>query len=208
MRKFWSILLDHRLFMAVVGLIFIGTFAALIYGQWFAKDPRAEDIVEYPLDRPPVAFPMELYVADEFSDKQLQLIHKAASDWESFTRGVARVKLVEHWVPEYPFDPDTYQTYSKRTLWYKKTTDPSITSLILKHGFFDGVTKGDYIVVVEPVNVLPDTQLYIVIKHELGHLFALEHLKPQYPGLMLVGGNDGDFTHFDTIQFCHFYRCP
>jgi len=202
-----AIILDHNLFIATVIGIFVLAVGLLIYGQFFVKDPKVQEIVVYQIEKKPVQFPLELNVSDDFTKEQVGVLSESCRLWETATHGQAKFKIISDWQPPEAFTESAYLTYPKNTVWKKSSTNPNVVGLALKHGFADGIQKGNFLIVLDDYNNIENSKLKVVFAHELGHMMGFEHLKPQYPGLMDIGGNDGQITKYDMIQFCHLYNC-
>jgi len=68
----------------------------------------------------------------------------------------------------------------------------------------NGFSGGNFIVIVDDL-MYGKNLLYITLKHELGHSFGLLHIKKEYPALMNLGGNNGNITKWDIMQFEFLY---
>jgi hypothetical protein len=180
----------------------------LIYGSCLNKTIAAPDMVMYPLERTPTTFPLKLYVNDEFSDKQIEIMQQAANDWNKFSDGLVVIELVKNFEPPTYFSENFYKNYEKHTIWMKTGNEEEVARLFIKYSIVgDGFNIGNFIVVVNPFNKLDDNTLRTIFSHEIGHALALEHIKPQYEALMNPGGNQGRFTKNDAIVFCYLYKC-
>jgi hypothetical protein len=178
------------------------------------QDPLAADMVQTQTHRNTVDFPMELYLAPGLPSKYHQIIRSAITAWTEATLGVVQINLVCDWVPEVPFEPYQYMDFEKKTLWFLPPNNEHLLRMYVEVGhFFDGIAHGDFVVVpmdgalVNGGGLIDSKALDIIVRHEIGHLLGLEHLKPQYRGLMNSGGNGGVITRNDLIQFCHLYEC-
>lgn len=169
--------------------------------------PSVKDIVLYPIKKQPVEFPLELYVTDQYTPAEVKSLDKACSEWKKATDGVASFNIYYPWDPPENFSEYVFLDYPKRTIWKGRTIDPNVTELIMKHGFFDGVQKGNFILVLDDFGDISYNKLHIILKHELGHMIGLEHLRTEYMGLMHIGANQGIITKYDMIQFCSLYSC-
>lgn len=168
--------------------------------------PTVQEITETESYNSIVEFPMHLYIADPFSAAETDMMQKALDDWRKATKGVFEVYLEHGWVPPYPFDT-CYEYYDKKTLWRKNIHNQEMARLVVLHGFFDGNVKGNMMVFDANTVTLEDNMLYIVMKHEIGHMIGLGHLKRRFTGVMNIGGNQGVFTRNDMILFCSKYEC-
>jgi hypothetical protein len=201
--KIKEILLDHRLFIAIVGLIFVISLGLLILFTIFPqKNPSINEIMEVKHDRPTVTFPLDLYVEPKLSSKYW-IIKKIALDWNKATDGKIDVNP-KFWDPPRPFSVDEYTNYKFYTIWLLDD-GPELTNLQLKYSIImNGTCIGKFIVIVNDME-LNDDLLYISVKHEMGHLVGMEHIKAQYPALMNLGANRGNITKFDMIQVDYLY---
>ncbi len=212
--KLVSILLDHRLFMVIVALIGVLSVGLLVYGGCRGQqtDPtvKAEDIVLYPMDRGTVEFPLEINIVDgDFNESQFATLQKAATTWSQATKGLVNIKLNKNYNPPMLFSSSNYENFGKKTMWKRSgATDNEVVKLQLKYSICaDAVSVGDFIMILDDFNNLSNDKLYIVALHEWGHQLGLEHVKPQYPALMNIGGNNGEITKYDNLCLCSLYKC-
>lgn len=162
-----------------------------------------KDITLYPIEKEPRQFPVDVYVVNTFTLEQKELISKSMKLWNTVTKGKVVTNLIFDYEPERPFTRDNYEFYSKNTIWKFRHDDPVILPLQLRHGFFDGVCIGNFILYSESES--NKDYFNIILLHEFGHFLGLEHLKDEYKGLMHIGGNKGQFTRYDLIQFDSIY---
>lgn len=185
---------------AVFVLTLLGSVGLLVYLELHGPNLSAAEVVEYPLERQPVkVWPLILNVSEQFSDEQIPVLARGAAVWPA----PVRVVFVRMPLPE-TFTPEFYQFYPEHTLWLLPSTSKLVEGLVLKHGFFDGVSKGNMIVILND-GTLTDEKLSLIFAHELGHTLGLEHLKSPYVGLMSPGAGDRTVSYFDMLQFCALY---
>jgi len=165
-----------------------------------------QDISLHELTEKPRNFPIEIYVANEFNQKQKENIKKSLKKWNEFSNGKVTYKITFDWKPKRSFDIEYYTTsYPKITVWRKKWNDPAIFRLQLQYSLVaDGFSIKNMIVIVDHDD-LDDNKFYTIFTHEFGHTLGLEHIKLEYPALMNVNGNKGRFSKYDKIMFQKLY---
>lgn len=202
MQKLKTILLDHTLFIVLVSIFSGFVVAMLIYLQFFCerKDTDVREIMAVEWYRPTVSFPLTLHAAG-FSPDELLLLGKVVGVWEEATHGRAAIRVVP-WQPDGPFDDQKYQAYEKYTIWHLDGNDRAVAELFVQHSVsMGGLCKGRYIGIL---NDLDPAEFRGVVLHELGHLMALEHVKPEFECLM-NRTSKGIITPWDIMQFDHLY---
>ena len=193
--------------VSCIGILVLA-IVLLAYGSCMKKEILATDMVMFPMDRPVPSIPLDLYVTDEFSEHQINILQKSADDWNKFSNGIIKINLIKDFVPPTFFSEDFYRNYSKHTIWMKTGNEEEVAKLFLEYSICgDGFSIGSFIVVINPFDKLEDNTLYTIFSHEIGHTLSLEHVKPEYKALMNPGGNFGQFTNNDKIVFCFRYQC-
>ncbi|MDO8610185.1 MAG: hypothetical protein Q7R95_06545 [bacterium] len=207
--KFVSILLNHKLFVGMVAAFGVFVVGLLIYMQFFMPLPQASELVLYPLTRPTVNFPLEINVVKgDFNLQQQKVLNSCVNNWKEKSNGVVDIKLNMDWNAPKPFSEINYLNFGQKTLWMRDSNDPEVLMLKLKSSMIaDGVSKGDFIMVINDKNEVDLDKLYIIVLHEISHQLGLEHIKPEYPALMNLGGNNGVITKYDLVVLCSLYKC-
>lgn len=183
---------------------FIVVCILFVYNCVQYENIKVKDITLYDLERPALVFPTDLYITNQFSEKDKISIRAGVDNWVKATNNRVAFNVIFDYTPERPFTRDNYEFFSKYTVWKFNHTDPLILPLQLRHGFFDGASIGNFIVISESEQT--KDKLYVVFSHELGHLIGCEHLKQEYKGLMNIGGNRGVITRYDLVQFDAIYK--
>jgi len=202
--------LDIKVFIISIICFTILTIGLLVYGSSCVKSSALSpnDILMYPITKPPQTFPLKFHVTDEFSNNKIALFQKAASDWNIFSNGIVTMEFEFNWEPPVYFSADYYETYGKNTIWMKTGNEEEVVKLFLKYSIVgDGFTIGNFIVIINPFDKLDDKTLQIIIAHEMFHVLGGEHIKKEYPALLNPGGNGGVFTNNDKLVFCSIYKC-
>lgn len=213
-KKIWDWLIyilfkDVAVFIGSVIAIFILSIALLIYGTCGANNSiNMNELVMYPIEKPAQTFPMNVNIVNEFSDDQIQIIENAAQDWNKFSKGRVVINFNIKWIPQEQFSESVYKDFPDKTIWLKTGNEPEVVKLFMKYSVIaDAFTVNNFMVIVDPFNNLANEKLYIIALHEFGHFLSLEHIYPKYPALMNVGGNNGNFTNYDKMEFCFLYKC-
>lgn len=202
-----KIIFNRPAFYIFLVLIFITSLGLLCYGSCANKLPNAKDISMYPLERPPVSMPMEFYISNDFSDNQIKIITKAAEHIEKSFNYKVKINL-KTWIPEPQFSENEYLINDKKTIWKKSAQNEEVLRLLLKHSLCaDGISKGDFVLIVDEFNNIKDDKLFVIVVHELMHQLGMEHIYNDYPAAMNIGGNNANITIYDKIQFCYIYNC-
>jgi len=207
-----EILFNRPLFIALMSIFTLGVISLLVYCTAFMpQTPKVEDMILYPLDRPIVQFPFEINVVDgDFNESQQKVLLNVANTWKVKTNGVADIKFNMNWKAPMPFTEFNYIYYGKKTMWLRDSNDPEILRLQLNSSLnADGVSKGDFIVIMNDFDSVKhdNNKLFVIVMHEIGHQVSLEHIRPQFPALMNINGNDGVITDNDLIVLCTRYNC-
>lgn len=212
MKKFFGSKADHALFVIIVILIFVVVVGFLIYGQFFNDGPDVEEIIvesERSRLEAKVEFPTTIHVVGHQTDDRMNAVHDAVDGWGTATNGVTKVKVVSGWDPPRPFNISFYDSYHVNTLWFLDPADDHVALMLVNSdGPVDGASQGNFVVVINRPR-MRGALLRMTLKHELGHLFGLVHLKSQWPGLMLKDPSmNGEIIgENDLIQFCFLYEC-
>ncbi|HUU87879.1 MAG TPA: hypothetical protein VMX17_09010 [Candidatus Glassbacteria bacterium] len=203
-----SIIFNRTAFYALAAVVVLFIVGLLTYAQCNPEPlPTPQEILDESSYNKPIKFPKSIYVADEFPPERIKVMKEALIDWNKQTNGVFQMELVEGWEPPRGFDPNFYEFYDKITLWNRNVDNTEYAYLVVKHSFFSGAAKGNFIVMTDDKE-FTDREIGIIFKHEVGHIAGIGHLKAEYPGLMHIGGNQGLITKFDLILFCDTYKCP
>lgn len=149
-------------------------------------------------------FPLYLNIMGNFSDHEIDIIKLAANNWKEKTKGIFYVVFIDKRNEKNKFE-QWYEYDEEFTLWKANNDEEEVALLSIKHGFFDGITKGNFIL-INPEFIDNDHYLYLVFKHELGHLAGLGHLKKEYSGVMTYKTKDPTITSYDLMQFCQVYK--
>jgi hypothetical protein len=202
-----DIFLNKTLFVVSI-ILFTITVIFILINSCSTITPKANDIVLYPFDRPTLEFPIDLYLTKSVESDQVKIITKAIAAWNKQTKNGCEVNLISNWEPPTEFNVSFYETYKYKTVWFLPITNDEVAKLFLTNRFFDGVAIGNFILISSDGKAADDDDFfYVAFKHEFGHMMGLQHLKPEYSGIMDLGGNNGNITRYDLIQFCYLYPC-
>lgn len=208
---FYILFVSKPMFIGFLICFTVLVMSLLVYGAACRSTPypSAKDISLYPLDRPIPTMPFELnIVKGDFNEKQISIVRKVVDEWEDFSKGELAFVLNEGWAPPEDFSVDLYSNYPSRTLWMRSGDDPGVVELFIRYSIVgDGFSVGNFILVVNDFGKIDDYKLYLILMHEIGHQLGMEHIKDNYPALMNIGGNEGEFSIYDKIMFCELYNC-
>lgn len=198
-----DVIFNRPAFYVAFGAISVAAVACLVYGTCNFKYPPIHEVVLYD-PGPKATFPIDLWVTDEFEAWQVESIDLQIARWRKATKDQAIFVLHPGWHPDFPFSEDSYIAFGKKTMWRKSTTDPVVAPLVVRHGFFDGIAKGNFIVVIDDP---PNSKAVFenIVAHELGHMMGLQHLSDDHMGLMHKGGGQNNITNWDVYQFQYLY---
>jgi len=151
-------------------------------------------------------FPVEIYVMTPLTATQKMILRNAAEHWRLDTYGLVDIVFIYDHQHVWSFDPRKDANSDIKTFWILPDDDPGLVSVEVDIGFFSGATGGNFIIV--PMSETADGALYVIVRHELGHLIGMRHLNSSCPGLMTKrGANGGVFTECDAAQLCDLYDC-
>lgn len=152
-----------------------------------------------------------LYIDENFSDIETDLILKAVSDWEYISNGKVRFIIYPYAKREYIKNINTEEI---ETLFVERVNDDNdfVISMDKKIrgqllGYYDGVSDIHRILLVaDRYNV--ETDMVVATTHEIGHSLKLEHIEEVFT--IMYRAHDGTgtcLTYFDMYQFCNIYHC-
>ena len=147
-------------------------------------------------------------IEDEFTDREVELIHKAIDEWieatdsdgaviftrEGYSAG-HKFDYFKDWLggPEYP------------VLHKMRSNDPGYNPLKISVGYdYAGAARERWRIAIVEDYIDSEDEFYHVILHEIGHFYGIEH---QADGLM---ARSSYHTCIDVVAlgaFCDIYSC-
>lgn len=208
-----KLLLDRKLFLISIGIFFVGVVILLFCGQINSSEDqlKAEDILDVPITRPKVEFPLVFNVIDtDFNDNEKEVLQSCADNWQYETKGLVNIVFNFDWSPPIEFDEVFYEAFPQKTIWKRKSNKEEVLLLLLKSNLVaDGVSIGNFIMVIDDyLDPLSEQKFRAIVMHELGHQLALEHINPKYPALMNLNLNiyNSQITKYDLIVLHSIYN--
>lgn len=198
----WDKIKNNKLLVSSICFLVISA-GILTYIQFFkTKEISISELMEVEHYRPKPKFPLELYHSG-FNNNQIELMQKAVDIWKMKTNGKLDVHLIL-WTPPEKFSEDFYENYKNYSIWLLDGNDPQVVKLFLKYSItMGGLCVGNYIGIIQD-NSLTDQQFTKAVAHEIGHLMAMEHIRPEYPALMNLKAKDA-ITKYDLMQVNYLY---